>query len=312
MHLGLPTFRVAPHDQPVMPEIPDVTVYVEALRRRVVGETLDGIRLASPFLLRSVEPPVDAVLGMTVAGVERLAKRIVVELELEHFLVIHLMVAGRFRWEDAGAKIPGRVGLAAFDFSSGSLLLTEASKKKRASLHLVAGRKHLVEHQRGGIEPLKADLAAFTDAMTKERHTLKRSLTDQRLVAGIGNAYSDEILHRAQLSPMKRSDQLSDDEMKRLFDAVKVVLEEFTDHLRQEAGDGFPKNVTAFRDEMAVHGKYKQPCPVCGSKVQRIRYASNEANYCATCQTEGRLLADRSLSRLLKKSWPKTLEELEG
>ncbi len=296
-----------------MPELPDVTVYLEALERRTVGHRLEAIRLASPFLLRSVEPRVDEVVGHVVTGTRRIGKRIVLDLEGDLFVVIHLMVAGRFAWADQpGAKIPARIGLAGFDFDHGTLILREASKKKRASLHLVRGEKNLAEHDRGGAEPLEVDLAGFAHAITKERHTLKRALTDQRLVSGIGNAYSDEILHRAKLSPMRRSDQLSDGEMKALFDATRAVLIEWTDRLRAEAGDGFPENVTAFRPEMAVHGKYKSPCPVCGGTVMRIRYADNEANYCPTCQTEGKLLADRSLSRLLKKSWPKTLEELEG
>lgn len=296
-----------------MPELPDVVLYIEALERRTVGHRLEAIRLASPFLLRSVEPAVDDVIGREVTGLRRIGKRIVFELEDELFLVIHLMIAGRFKWEDEpGAKIPGRIGLAGFDFDSGTLILREASKKKRASLHLVRGEEALSEHDRGGAEPLETDLAGFTAAITSERHTLKRALTDQRILSGIGNAYSDEILHRAKLSPMRRSDQLDDDEMARLFENTQAVLREWIDRLREEMGDGFPGKVTAFREEMAVHGKYKEPCPVCGKRVMRIRYASNEANYCPTCQTGGRLLADRSLSRLLKKSWPKTLEELEG
>ncbi|MGF1466383.1 MAG: DNA-formamidopyrimidine glycosylase family protein [Sandaracinaceae bacterium] len=296
-----------------MPELPDVTVYVEAIAARTVGSTLDGIRLASPFVLRSVEPTVDEVVGREVVGVDRLAKRIVLELAGETFVVIHLMIAGRFRWiDEPGAKIPGRVGLAAFDFTKGTLILTEASKKKRASLHLVRGAEGLTDLQRGGLEPVGASLADFRAALVRERHTLKRSLTDQRLFSGIGNAYSDEILHRARLSPMKRSDQLSDEEVERLHGATQTVLTEWVDRLRQEAGRSFPSKVTAFRPEMAVHGKYKEPCPVCGAPVQRIRYADNEANYCASCQTGGKLLADRSLSRLLKASWPRTLEELEG
>ncbi|HJL18586.1 MAG TPA: DNA-formamidopyrimidine glycosylase family protein [Sandaracinaceae bacterium LLY-WYZ-13_1] len=296
-----------------MPELPDVELYLSALRARIVGRELTGIRLASPFVLRSVDPPVDEVVGRRVEGLRRLGKRIVSSLEDDYHVVIHLMIAGRFRWDDApGAKIPGRVGLAAFDFDAGTLILTEASKKKRASLHLVRGAESLADHDRGGVEPLETDLEAFAAAITRERHTLKRALTDQRILSGIGNAYSDEILHRAQLSPFKRSDQLDDDETARLFDATRAVLREWTERLAREAGDDFPTKVTAFRDGMAVHGKYKQPCPVCGGKVMRIRYASNEANYCPTCQTEGKLLADRSLSRLLKKSWPKTLEELEG
>jgi formamidopyrimidine-DNA glycosylase len=294
-----------------VPELPDVTVYVEALEKRLVGQPLVGIRFASPFVLRSVEPAVDEVVGKTIIGITRLAKRIVLDLEDDLHVVIHLMVAGRLRWADAPkAKVPGRVGLAAFDVPRATLILTEASKKKRASIHLVRGS--LEAFSRGGVEPLEADLEAYRDALTRERHTLKRSLTDQRLFAGIGNAYSDEILHRAKLSPMKRSDQLSDEELAALFDATRAVLTEWVERLRAKAGDGFPEKVTAFQEEMAVHGKYKQPCPVCEAPVQRIRYADNEANYCARCQTNGKLLADRSLSRLLKKSWPKTLEELEG
>lgn len=296
-----------------MPELPDVTVYVEALEARLVGQPLRGIRLASPFVLRSVEPKIDELVGREVVGMRRLAKRIVLELEGAVFVVIHLMVAGRFKWSSKpGAKVPGRVGLAAFDFDTGTLILTEASKKKRASIHLVRGDDALAAFSRGGIEPLEADLDTFREAITRERHTLKRALTDQRLISGIGNAYSDEILHRAKLSPMKRSDQLSDEEMQALHEATQAVLIEWTERLRQEAGEGFPEKVTAFRPEMAVHGKYKEPCPVCGAKVQRIVYAENEANYCARCQTGGKLLADRSLSRLLKQSWPKTLDELEG
>lgn len=296
-----------------MPELPDIALYIEALEKRTLGQKLEAIRLASPFLLRTVDPRVDEVVGREVSGLRRIGKRIVFELEGELFVVIHLMIAGRFRWEDApGAKIPGRVGLAGFDFPSGTLLLREASKKKRASLHLIRGEEGLLEQNRGGTEPLETDLAGFAEAIQRERHTLKRSLTDQRFLSGIGNAYSDEILHRAKLSPMKRSDQLRPDEMERLFEQTQSVLREWIERLRAEMGEGFPENVTAFRPEMAVHGKYKEPCPVCGKRVMRIRYASNEANYCPTCQTDGKLLADRSLSRLLKKSWPKTLEELEG
>ena len=296
-----------------MPELPDIALYIEALEKRTLGRRLEAIRLASPFLLRTVDPRIDEVVGREVSGLRRIGKRIVFELEGELFVVIHLMVAGRLKWEGApGAKIPGRVGLAGFDFSSGTLLLREASKKKRASLHLVRGLAELHEQNRGGTEPLETDLAGFAEAIQRERHTLKRSLTDQRLLSGIGNAYSDEILHRAKLSPMKRSDQLRPDEMERLFVQTQAVLREWIERLRAEAGDGFPDGVTAFRPEMAVHGKYKEACPVCGKNVMRIRYASNEANYCPTCQTDGKLLADRSLSRLLKKSWPKTLEELEG
>mgnify|MGYP000132605756 CR=1 FL=1 len=296
-----------------MPELPDVQLYIDAIAERTVGTKLEKIRLASPFLLRSVEPSIDEVVGRKVKGLRRIGKRIVFELTRDHFVVIHLMVAGRFKWDEKpGAKIPGRVGLAGFDFERGTLILTEASKKKRASLHMVKGEKNLAEFDRGGSEPLEADFDAFKHALTRERHTLKRSLTDQRLLSGIGNAYSDEILHRAKLSPMRRSDQLDDEEIARLHACTQEVLREWIARLKEETGDAFPTKVTAFRPEMAVHGKYKEPCPVCGQKVMRIRYAENEANYCPTCQTEGRLLADRSLSRLLKKSWPKTLEELEG
>jgi formamidopyrimidine-DNA glycosylase len=295
-----------------MPELPDIAVYIEALERRTRGHTLEAIRLASPFVLRTVEPKIADVTGRKVEALRRIAKRIVFDFGDELFAVVHLMVSGRFQWHDArGAKIPARLGLLAFDFDSGTLVLTEASKKKRASLHLVRGEAALAAIHRGGIEPLTADFATFAEAISKERHTLKRALTDQRLVSGIGNAYSDEILHRAQLSPMKRSDQLDEAEMRSLHEATRAILIEWTDRLRAESGEGFPEKVTAFRPEMAVHGKYKQPCPVCGAPVQRIRYADNEANYCARCQTGGKLLADRSLSRLLKASWPKTLEELE-
>ena len=278
-----------------MPELPDVTLYVEALARRVTGHRLDAIRLASPFVLRTVEPGVAELAGRTVEDVRRIGKRIVLALEDERFVVVHLMVAGRFAWADApGAKIPARIGLAAFDFDRGTLLLREASKKKRASIHLVRGAGGLAAHDRGGAEPLEVDLATFAAALTRERHTLKRALTDQRLLSGIGNAYSDEILHRAKLSPMRRSDQLDDAAMRALYEATRAVLSEWTERLRAEAGDRFPEGVTAFRPEMAVHGKYKSPCPVCAGTIMRIRYADNEANYCPTCQTEGRLLADRS------------------
>ncbi|MBX3275518.1 MAG: formamidopyrimidine-DNA glycosylase [Sandaracinaceae bacterium] len=296
-----------------MPELPDVTLYVEALARRVTGRRLEAIRLASPFVLRTVEPPIAELVGRAVEDVRRIGKRVVLALEGERFVVVHLMVAGRFAWADTpGAKIPARIGLAALDFEHGTLLLREASKKKRASIHLVRGAEGLAAHDRGGAEPLEVDLAGFAAALTRERHTLKRALTDQRLLSGIGNAYSDEILHRAKLSPMRRSDQLDETAMRALYEATRAVLSEWTERLRAETGDGFPEGVTAFRPEMAVHGKYKSSCPVCGGTIMRIRYADNEANYCPTCQTEGRLLADRSLSRLLKASWPKTLEELEG
>lgn len=294
-----------------MPELPDVTVYIECLRPRVEGRVLERVRLESMFLLRSVEPPISAVEGRRVVGVRRLGKRVVFELEDELFLVLHLMIAGRLWWREAGAPIPGRRGLAAFDFEAGTLLLTEAGTKKRASLHVERGEAALAAHDRGGLEPLDASLEQFAAALRSENHTLKRSLTDPRLFSGIGGAYSDEILHAARLSPLKWSERLDDEELARLHAATVEVLSDWTARLRASVGDGFPEKVTAFRPEMAVHGKYGEPCPVCGSPVQRIVYASNETHYCATCQTEGRLLADRALSKLLKQDWPRTLEELE-
>jgi formamidopyrimidine-DNA glycosylase len=299
------------HPEGVMPEYPDVTVYVEALGRRVIGGTLDEVRLGSPFLLRTVTPRVDELEGRRVVGVERVGKRIAVGLEGERYLVIHLMVAGRLRWRERGAKVPGRIGLAAFDFSSGTLLLTEASTRKRAALHLLDGRAALEAMRPPGVEVMEADVAAFRAALTRESHTVKRALTDPRLVSGIGNAYSDEILHRARLSPVKLVGRIDGEEMERLHRACREVLAEWTERLRREAGEGFPENVTAFRPEMAVHGKHGQPCPTCGAPVQRIVHAENESNYCARCQTGGKLLADRALSRLLKGDWPRTLEELE-
>ncbi len=294
-----------------MPELPDVTVYVECLERRIRGARLDAVRLASPFLLRSVDPPLDACVGQTVQTVERVGKRIAVGLESDLFLLIHLMIAGRLRWNDRGAKIPGRLGLAAFDFSSGTLLLTEAGTKKRASLHVVRGRERLREHDAGGIDPLRSTTGELARALRREPHTIKRALTDPRILSGIGNAYSDEILHRARMSPFERTDRLDDVTIARLGESIRAVLVEWTQRLREEAGCEFPAKVTAFREGMAVHGKYRKPCPVCGSPVQRIVYADNEANYCASCQTGGRLLADRALSRLLRDDWPRTLEELE-
>ncbi len=293
-----------------MPELPDVTVYVEALQKRLIGQTLTKIRLASPFVLRTVEPSPSEVAGREVVDIKRLGKRIVIELSGETFIVIHLMIAGRFKWLPAGAKVPGKVGLAAFDFPNGTLLLTEAGSKRRAAIHLVRGAAALKEHDRGGLEPLEMTLGEFRDALTRERHTLKRTLTDPHLFSGIGNAYSDEILHRAQLSPVQMSTNLGDDEIARLYDSVRGTLLDWTDRLRRDAGEGFPEKVTAFRPEMAVHGRYNQPCPVCGSPVQRIVYSENETNYCARCQTGGRLLADRALSRLLHGDWPKSIDEL--
>ncbi len=294
-----------------MPELPDVELYIHALNPRVVGETLEKVRLASPFLLRSVDPPIHEAENRKVLDLRRLGKRIVFELEGDLFLVFHLMIAGRFRWRPRGARVPGKLGLAAFDLSSGTLVLTEAASMKRASLHLVRGAADLGQHDPGGIEVLECDLEAFRNALQRENHTLKRSLTDPRLFSGIGNAYSDEILHHARLSPMKQTRHLDEGEIETLFAAVREVLQEWCRKLGEETGDGFPEKVTAFRPGMAVHGRYREPCPVCGARVQRIRYAANECNYCARCQTGGRLLADRSLSRLMKKDWPRTLEELE-
>jgi len=294
-----------------MPELPDVDLYVQALRPRIVGQTIRAIRLATPFLLRSVEPPLSAAEGRRVLGVSRLGKRIVVETEGQLFLVIHLMIAGRFRWKPPGTKVPGKVGLLAIDFDTGTLILTEAGSKRRASLHVVQGRAALAQHDPGGLEVLDADLDAFAGALRRENHTLKRALTDPHVFSGIGNAYSDEILHAARLSPFKQTQAIGDDEVARLFDAVRATLTGWSARLREETGEDFPEKVTAFREGMAVHGRYREPCPVCGSPVQRVVYAANEANYCATCQTEGRLLADRSLSRLLRDDWPRTLEELE-
>ncbi len=295
-----------------MPELPDVTVYLEALARRVVGARLERVRLLTPFLLRSVDPPVSAVTGKTVTGLRRLGKRMVLALEDELFLVIHLMIAGRLHWKAAGAKPPGKIGLAAFDFTTGTLTLTEAGTKKRASLDVVRGEAALRAHDPGGIDVLDADLAAFRTALTAENHTLKRVLTDPRVFSGIGNAYSDEILHRARLSPVKHSQALDDDEVRRLYEATRVVLVAWIERLRREAGEDFPEGVTAFRPDMAVHGRYGKPCPECGAPVQRIVYADNETNYCARCQTGGRMLADRSLSRLLHDDWPRTLDEWEA
>ena len=294
-----------------MPELPDIVVYLEALERRILGQPLTGIRIMSPFVLRSVEPPVAELAGRRVTGLSRMGKRLVWELEGERFIVLHLMIAGRLRWAGAGGRAPGRIGLAAFDFPAGSVLLTEAGTKRRASIHLVRGRAALAEFARGGIEPLEAGPAEFAQRLRLESHTLKRALTDPRLFSGIGNAYSDEILHRARLSPLQLTGRLSDEEVARLHQATVAVLTEWTDRLRATTGAGFPEKVTAFREGMAVHGRYGQPCPVCAGPVQRIRYAENETNYCPACQTGGRLLADRGLSRLLKEDWPRSLEELE-
>jgi formamidopyrimidine-DNA glycosylase len=294
-----------------MPELPDVLLYIEALKTRVLNQTLERVRLASPFVVRSVAPPISSLNGRTVIALHRLGKQIVFEFDTELFLIIHLMIAGRFQWKEPGAKVPGKLGLAAFDFSTGTLLLTEAGSKKRASIYVVHGKEALGAFDRGALEVVGSSLAAFSEALTRENHTLKRSLTDPRLFSGIGNAYSDEILHRARLSPMKLTSKLTSDEITRLHDAVQSTLAEWIGRLQTDAGSEFPSKVTAFRPEMAVHGRYGKPCPVCGSPVQRIVYAENECNYCATCQTEGRLLADRALSRLLKQDWPRSLDEWE-
>jgi formamidopyrimidine-DNA glycosylase len=294
-----------------MPELPDVTVYVERLDAVLVGEILERVRLRSPFVLRSVEPGIDELAGRRVESVRRIGKRIVLGFDGELFLVIHLMIAGRLRWREPGAKVPGRIGHAAFDFAPGTLLLTEAGTKKRAAIHVVRGAAALASHDPGGLELFEADVNAFAAVLRRENHTLKRSLTDPRLFSGIGNAYSDEILHRARMSPLKLSRAMDDGEIATLFDAARQVLDEWTVRLRDEVGDGFPEKVTAFRPGMAVHGRYGKPCPDCGTPVQRIIYAENETNYCARCQTGGRLLADRSMSRLLKKDWPRSVDELE-
>jgi formamidopyrimidine-DNA glycosylase len=294
-----------------MPELPDVEVYVDCLKPRIVGQPLERARVKSVFLVRTVEPPLQAAHGRHVASVERLGKRVVLGLEGDLFLVFHLMIAGRFRWGGAGALLPGRHGLAAFDFPNGTLLLTEMGSRKRASLHVAEGRDALARHDPGGIDVLAATPEEFRAALARENHTLKRSLTDPRLFSGIGNAYSDEILHRARLSPLALTSRLSADESKRLHDAAQATLADWTARLRAEAGDGFPERVTAFREGMAVHGRFGKPCPDCGAPVQRIVYAENETNYCAPCQTGGKLLADRALSRLLKDDWPRTLAEWE-
>jgi formamidopyrimidine-DNA glycosylase len=294
-----------------MPELPDLTVYIEALERRIVGQRLTGTRLVHPFVLRTYEPPIAALQGRRVERIRRLGKRIAIGFEGDLWLAIHLMIAGRLHWSDSGAARSGPAGLARFDFETGTLTLTEAGSKRRASLAVVAGSAQLAALTPPGIEVLEVSRADFAARLAHENHTVKRALTDPRLFAGIGNAYSDEILHRARLSPFKQTRALSPQELQRLFEAARAVLAEWTERLRKEAGDGWPEKITAFRPEMAVHGRYKLACPDCGAPVQRIVYADNEANYCARCQTEGRLLADRALSRLLKDNWPKTIEELD-
>ena len=296
-----------------MPELPDIVVYIEALEKRILGEPLDEIRIASPFLLRTAEPPIQAAEGKRVRELRRIGKRIAIGLDRDLWLVLHLMIAGRLHWRDPGAKLPGgRRGLAGFDFPNGALILTEAGSKKRASLRLFQGDEPLRSQDPGGLEVFECELDAFSRALTSANHTLKRSLTDPRLFSGIGNAYSDEILHRARLSPVKLTKNLDPASIERLFDATRETLDFWVKKIRKEAGEGFPEKVTAFREGMAVHGRYGKPCADCGTAVQRIRYASNETNYCPQCQTGGKLLADRALSRLLKKDWPRTIEELEG
>ena len=293
-----------------MPELPDITVYLDALERRVLGHTLARVQIVSPFVLRSVDPPIADAAGKRVTALRRLGKRIVIALEGDLFLVIHLMIAGRFKWHARTPKLNRRLALAAFEFDSGTLVLMEAGTKRRASLHLVRGEAALREFDRGGLEVLTATRGEFATRLRSENHTVKRALADPRLFSGIGNAYSDEILHRAQLSPMVLTSRMTDEQVALLFEATRSTLADWIDRLRRSTGDGFPEKVTAFRDGMAVHGRYRQPCPVCGAPVQRIRYADNETNYCARCQTGGKLLADRGLSRLLKDDWPRSIDEL--
>ena len=294
-----------------MPELPDVELYLFALRPRIVGNRIERVRLATPFLLRSVDPPLEAAKGRTVTGLRRIGKRIVWEIEGKLFLVFHLMIAGRFKWRESGIAVPRKVGLAAFDFLGGTLLLTEAATQKRASLHVVGSEDTLSSFDPGGLEPMTSSVDTFATALQKESHTLKRALTDPHIFSGIGNAYSDEILHRAKLSPFKLTRQLAPAEIGLLHTATLETLAEWTERLRAQAGDRFPEKVTAFHDEMAVHGRFGQPCPRCGTPVQRIVHGEHEVNYCPECQTEGRLLADRALSKLLKDDWPKTLDEME-
>jgi formamidopyrimidine-DNA glycosylase len=294
-----------------LPELPDIVLYLEHLAPRVVDQTLERVVVRSPFVVRSVDPPISDAAGKRVLGLRRMGKRIVFELEAELFLVVHLMIAGRFRWRPPGTKPSGKLGLATFEFPGGVLLLTEAGTKRRASIHLVAGEASLRQFERGGLEVIEADESSFAARLRSESHTLKRALTDPRLFSGIGNAYSDEILHRARLSPLALTRNLSDEDVARLYQATRATLEYWIARLRQEEGTKFPEKVTAFREGMAVHGRYRLPCPDCGTPVQRIRYADNETNYCARCQTGGRLLADRAMSRLLKQDWPRSIDEVE-
>jgi formamidopyrimidine-DNA glycosylase len=294
-----------------LPELPDIELYLHALGTRIAGRTLERIRLASPFLVRSFDPPIDEAHGKRVIGLRRLGKRLVWQLEGELFLVIHLMIAGRFKYLERGAKVPGKVGLAAFDFEDGALILTEAGSKRRASMYLVRGEQELAAHDPGGLEPLTSTVEQFGAALQRENHTLKRALTDPHLLSGIGNAYSDEILHAARMSPMLLTSKLTPEQIESLHAQTIAILSKWRDALIAEAGAKFPEKVTAFREGMAAHGRYGKPCPVCATPIQRIQYATNEANYCPTCQTSGKLLADRGLSRLLKDDWPKSLEELE-
>jgi formamidopyrimidine-DNA glycosylase len=295
-----------------MPELPDVELYLHSLRPRVVDQVLRGVRLASPFVLRSVDPPIEAIFGKRVVDVRRLGKRLVLVLADDLYVVLHLMIAGRLRWKAPQQKIPGRVGLAAFDFDRGTLVLTEASRKKRASLHVCRGARALCEHDPGGVDPLGVAYPAFRSALVEHNHTVKRALTDPRILSGIGNAYSDEILHRAKLSPLVWTQRLTEEQLVRLHEATRAILTEWTERLVEQHGDDFPDKVTAFRPEMAVHGKYGKPCPECGDPIQRIVFVDRETNYCATCQTGGKLLKDRTLSRLLKGDWPRSVEELES
>lgn len=295
-----------------MPELPEIVTYIDALEKRIGGEVLETVRVRSFSLLRTFDPPLEAVFGKQVTALRRMGKRIVFELEEDLFLVLHLMVAGRLRWHEERVAIPGKIGLAAFDFGSGTVLLTEAGTKRRASLHVLSGEAALIALDPGGVEVAEVTQAEFAAALTAERHTLKRALTDARRISGIGGAFADEILHRARLSPLQMSTNLTEDEMERLFDSCRSTMAEWVEIRRRDTGEGFPTKVTAFHPEMAVHGKYGEPCPVCGTVVQRIVYASRETNYCPGCQTDGRILADRSLSRLLKDDWPKTIEDLEG